>query len=323
MKEFLKYFFPTVLLFMSIGFVAGWTERGKSAALGLYAASDVVSLNDKYFISVDCGTNYTFRFSVDSGAGSFDRDKTPSDTVVHYQKTSLEKPSENHMKIVASLGTMLGGGFAEHSRRKLSELIAESKKKPKFWTWKNLKNNVYSVLGMITGYAIGNSFSRYYDVGCESDIALEILDDKETWNRFKMLRLLATAAELQNIKNANVSVAGGYNDPFKRDPIKLCNTTLSANLSELEDSLEQSDPTLNSYHYANLDNFNKRYLSAAPSEVYRELSRLSVVYVAEKTSTLKNKEIFEKKYRSIAKKIGYSEEKWQELCRQLEELTAS
>lgn len=314
---FLKYFIPAFCLFAVVGFVAGWGDRQEIAAGKLYQLTEARkdSQGKRYHLVAQCANADEIHYSIDDNTVQFGDENSPLSEALDFHASSIGKPSNRHMKYIGLLGSFIGGPTAGITYAKFLNV---SNGKNKFWTWNNLKNNLYVIIGSITGYALGDYLGKNYDTDCGSELWYDIVNDKEMWRKFEKARLVVTLKEIQAREGAKFNQVTGRNVyPLLEDPIALCNPTFNNRVNGFIDMVRQLDFDPTSEQFALLDNLNEKHERLQNSETYSELVRL-VKYrlIATRKKPAKTN------YEVLLENRGYSEEKWDDLCRQLNESIA-
>lgn len=301
MNEFLKYFLSAFVVFVVVGVIAGWSDRKDIAAEKLYPFTEVVKVNDNYFLKIE-SEDYRYLYSVDDNSISdFDEDLA---ITARYEQNSLTKTSAQHNQIVETVGQFLGptAGVSVSLYQ-----VVNATKKPGFWSAQSFKKNVTLVIGSITGYLVGKWAGSNYKTSPDSDLAIELMSkDMDMWKRAEHLRLKATLMEIQTTSDAHMF---GYNNVgiLGNDPIIMCNCEFSTKVKDELQLLIKQKIDLTSADFQMVDNYYGKFLKAKTSQAYRALQQMTPAKIAsDKTGA--------KTTKAISKKLGYTEQAWNSNC---------
>jgi hypothetical protein len=312
---FLKYFIPAFCLFSIVGFVAGWGDRQATAAGKLYQLARVEkdTQGQQYYLIAQCADAYEMLYSVDDNSVQFGDENSPLNMAIDFHASAFGKPTDQHMKYIALLGSFVGGPTAGFTYAKF---LQTSNGKKTFWSWNNLKKNIYVIMGAITGYSLGDHLGKTYATDCDSELWRSLVNHEEMWLKFEKARLIVTLKEIQAKEGAKFTDVAGRNVyPLNEDPIALCNPAFNDRVNGFIEKVRQHDFDPDSGHFALLDSVKDRHTRLQNSATYKELVRL-VKYRLIATG----KQAASADYRAILEHGDYSQVKWDGLCRELNEL---
>ncbi len=311
---FLRYFLPAFILFAVAGFVAGWSDRQEIAANKLYRLTEVEKdgQGQRYYLVAQCANAYKMLYSVDDNTVQFGHENSPLNGALAFHASSIGKPSDRHMKYIGMLGSFVGGPTVGIT---YSKILKSSSGKKNFWTVNTLKKNIYVIIGAITGYALGNHLGKTYDTDCDSEPWHDIVSDVEIWRNFEKARLTVSLKEIQVREGAKFTDFAGRNAyPMMEDPIAMCNPTFNDRVNGFIKKVRQLDFDPTSEQFALLDDLKEKHERLQNSATYSKLVRLAPYRLMATRNQTTSKD-----YQALLEKGGYSKEKWDDLCRQLNE----
>ncbi len=309
-KEYAKYFGLAFLLFAVVGFINGWSDRPETARDKLYREMTVVKIGDRFYFELTSESLYRFYYSVDSDSiESFNESLTYS---LQYFASSMGKTTARHNEIVEKIGAVIGptAGISVSAYS-----VIESLKKPRFFSWKGLKNNLSFLIGSVSGYLLGEWAGANIWTGVNSDLAATLIrEDRQMWQTAEKKRLIATLLELQTTENAkieglkNVALLGD-------DPVGLCECPFNQKITHTLQQLIHSEGGLNSEDFDRVEKLKESHDRARHSQPYDEVKKMingRMVHLISDGGNVKLQEA-----------SGYNQANWEVNCLKLCELLST
>jgi hypothetical protein len=299
MKAAISYFLLTFFIFSILGGYSGWDRRKEVARDGVYRSIVGDRDADGYFLLHECDGKWTHRFYVEQN--QIRRELGTSARIA--EDFMHGPPSErhlNHREVVLGLLGGVSGGF---SYKDILRAREQGLSRVAYWT-----RIIAGIAGMLSGYTFGNWVVSNYRTGCESALAAEVLGDEKEWKRIEKDIIIFSIVEKEVGDKALFWKGTGSKNlnPAADDPVILCKTSLSGDLSSLKKQAENPNPNFGDKAFGLLYSLDRRYKAVLATKEYHDIRRMH--------------------YGRLASEYGaalgerYSPEDWKRTCAKLEQL---
>lgn len=259
MKDFIKYFLLAFIPLLVYGFYNGYTKRAEVVRNKLYQDIRLRGENGKFSFIHFCDGEPTFTFDVDSD--TFERPLEISGMVA---SAHLEDaPSERHLEYKELVGAFLGGSSALVTFKDFEKITTQKS---------SILKVVGTVVGGVSGYLLGKWLGSHYATGCDSQLAFEILEDKNEWQRVEQTYMLFS---LLGMKWRGRPVLFGETamnvNPLGQDPLFEIDSPLKENLDYLKEKCEQKSANFSSEDFERLSKIEEVYSRLTQHGIYKGL----------------------------------------------------
>jgi len=296
-KAAISYFLLTFCVFIVIGGYSGWEKRKEVARDRVYKS--IVRDRDAagYFLLHECHGKWTHRFYVEEN-----RIKREVGTSARVAKDFMDgPPSERHLSHREVVLSLLGGVSGGFSYKDIVRTREQSLSRTAYLT-----RVIAGIVGMISGYALGDWAISNYGTDCESALAAEILGDENEWKKIENQIVIFSILEREVGDKALFWKSTGKNvNPAADDPVVLCKTTLSRDFSSLKEQAEDPKTDFGDKAFALLYNMTRRYKAVSATKEYEDIRRMHYGRIALQAGAV----------------LGdrYSPKEWDRTCAKLEQ----
>lgn len=299
----LPYFLAAFFLFLCIGFLTGWGEREENARDAIYAGIEYGVRDDG---------QPALQFTCDADGMRYDY-LVDSNTLVRnsavLESRIAGNPSEQNQALRTAALAFFGGPMGAVSYKTAWEAIGQARKRP---LWLQATRIVASILGGISGYALGYWQGSHWRIDCDHDMGRFVLADEAAWRVREEYYFHLMAWELVAGESARPTTGGARNtNPLDDGPFVICKTPGSAILGGFE---TVSDPGAGEFR--DLLSVAAAYEQATQSEAYRILDAFRTAHAIVQTGRLTEDAPL---IREMGRETGlyYSEEAFNAACAQL------
>ncbi len=259
MKDFIKYFLLAFIPLLVYGFYNGYSKRTEIVKNKLYQDIRLRGENGKFSFVHFCDGEPTYTFDVDSD--TFERSLEIGGILA---SAHLEDaPSERHLEYKELVGTFLGGSSVLFTFKDFEKITTQKT---------SIIKIIGTMVGGVSGYLLGKWLGSNYATGCDSQLALEILEDENEWRRVEQTYMLFS---LLGMKWRGRPVLFGESamnvNPVGQDPLFEIDSPLKKNLDYLKEKCEQKSANFSSADFERLSKIEEVYSQITRHDIYKAL----------------------------------------------------
>jgi hypothetical protein len=259
MKDFIKYFLLAFIPLLVYGFYNGYGQRKEVVRAKLYQDIRLRGDGERFYFVNYCDDQPAYTFDVDS-----DTLRRPLEFSAMAASARLEDaPSERHLEYKELVGAFLGGSGALVTFKDFDKLTTQKS---------SIIKVVATAVGGVSGYLLGKWLGSHYATGCDSQLAIEILENKGEWQaveqtyvKFSLMGMKWRGRPLlfgDNAKNMN---------PVGEDPLFEIDSPLKQDFEFLKQRCESIATNFASPDFHRLLRIKKVYATLVNQDVYKSL----------------------------------------------------